>query len=115
MTDISKDAVERFEPEGRDDKGFGPGVEMVADASGEWVHYSDYVALLARVEELEAQTHDQFKASFDRGVLQGLDEAVCEIDNATSQEAYDADCRIHFDDLQEFFSTRVEALKEQQS
>lgn len=107
------------------------------DTHGVCVKLGDLRKLSAHVEELEAaldskhasvgsniwrfwrdQALDIARSKSDAEKAarrQGLDEAVCEIDNATSQEAYNADCRIHFDDLQDFFSTRVEALKEQQS
>lgn len=79
MTDISKEAVQRYSSS-RNASGLGFSNGIVLDSEGDFVSHSDYAALQARVEELEGQTHDQFRASFDRGVklgrLQGLDEAV---------------------------------------
>lgn len=113
MTDISKEAVERdckslralshhilvcF----RADRVDAENVARVAD------HLE---ALSARVQELEAQNKTP-KADYVRGRVQGIRDAVEVIDNAEVQDAYDEGCRIHFDDLQDFFANRVDSLAE---
>jgi hypothetical protein len=44
MTETTKDLLARlvrYEPKGRDDRGFGPGVDMVACADGDHVEYDE--------------------------------------------------------------------------
>lgn len=72
MTDISKEAVERH----IERIGPAPGPREGYHASLNYETITMLRALSARVQELESQTHDQFKASFDRGVLLGLDKAA---------------------------------------
>lgn len=54
MTDTVDTGVERLEPYGMDDYGCGPYAGMEPDPDGEYVGYSDYAKLQARVAELEA-------------------------------------------------------------
>ena len=45
-----------------------------------------------------------------RGFRSAVCKAVAAISDAEVQEAYDEGCRIHYDDLQEFFADKVNAL-----
>ena len=81
VTDISREAVERFDMAYKGGLGIA---EMLAVPNGNYVRYSEYATLLARVEEQEAENAVLKKAAaeyfftpeFERGRLQGLDEAV---------------------------------------
>lgn len=104
MTDISKEEVAI-------DTGWLYGVADNDPKSPALIIAKRYAALQARVEELEAQNKTP-KADYVRGRVQGIRDAVEVIDNAKVQEAYGEGCRIHFDDLQDFFANRVDALSE---
>lgn len=107
MTNISKEAVERYSidifahTDDGDYWGLGP------DENGEWVKYSDYTALQARVEELEATHVDNADAwnmvckARANGRLQGLDEALTKA-KAVKESADNYRARAgHMDDLWE--------------
>ena len=93
MTDIGKDKVERFEPDVKRDLRDRLYGAMERQQNGDWVRYTEYATLSARVGELSADFEDavlhlhsykkrvselevERDTARERGRLQGLDEAV---------------------------------------